>query len=364
MISHSWKNYKGLIIAAVVIGLTLLTHFDAVFYKTPIAEITSIKQVSSQKTKDYFGNQDKTVTQKLSLKFLNTKRQGQNMTISNQYVDSQVLSQKYRVGQEILLSHKKWWSIIGQKRDTILVFTLALMLGLVVYFANRLSLQIIISLVLNFLFFILAILFDINFETVSPIIVFAALTIIFTFITLFMVLGKSRQFVIVFAATVLSTAAGVGIGAIAINLNGANGIHFEYMDFITQFPIPLFYSELLIGVLGASMDEASDISAMLLGMQRERAERTFKDYFMSGMTVGRDIVGSLTNVLFMVFIADTLPMVFLYLRNGNTWSYTIEMTMLLGLLSTIISAIAIVLTVPITSWLAATILTRKKQVIA
>ncbi|OIM30061.1 hypothetical protein ATX64_01670 [Oenococcus oeni] len=357
-----WKKFKWLFLAAIIIVLTVVAHFDYFIYKTPIAEITNVKQVSSEATKDYYGNVDHDITQKLTLKFLNTERRGQEIKISNEYFKSQVITQKYRVGQQILLSHKKWWSIIGQKRDAILVFTLALTLSLIIFFANKLSFQIILSLGLNFIFFLLAILFDINFVSVQPVVVFGVLTIIFAFITSFMVLGKTKQFLIVLLSTLLSTAAGVAIGALTINLNGSSGVHFEYMDYITQFPIPVFYSELLIGVLGASMDEASDISAMLLGMQRERSERAFKEYFVSGMNVGRDIVGSLTNVLFMVFIANTLPMVFLYLRNGNTWSYTIDMAMLLGLLSTIISAIAIVLTVPITSWLAATILTRGKKV--
>ncbi len=357
-----WKKFKWLFLAAIIIVLTVAAHFDSFIYKTAIAEITNVNHVCSEATKDYYGNADHDITQKLTLKFLNTERRGQEIKISNEYFKSQVITQKYRVGQQILLSHKKWWSIIGQKRDAILVFTLALTLSLIIFFANKLSFQIILSLGLNFIFFLLAILFDINFVSVQPVVVFGVLTIIFAFITSFMVLGKTKQFLIVLLSTLLSTAAGVAIGALTINLNGSSGVHFEYMDYITQFPIPVFYSELLIGVLGASMDEASDISAMLLGMQRERSERAFKEYFVSGMNVGRDIVGSLTNVLFMVFIANTLPMVFLYLRNGNTWSYTIDMAMLLGLLSTIISAIAIVLTVPITSWLAATILTRGKKV--
>ncbi|MFT8470195.1 MAG: YibE/F family protein [Oenococcus sp.] len=355
------KLLKWAILLLAVIGLTALTHFDTVFYQTPIAQVVRVKENDSHRTRDYFTNEDRSATQQLTVKFLNTKRKNQKITISNQYVASEVLTQKYRVGQRLLLSHKKWWGIIGQKRDTFLVFTITLMLALTIGLTKKISLRIIGSLGLNFIFFILAILLDINFEDAPAVFIFAILTIVFAFITLLLVLGRRKQFVIVFLSTILSTAAGVGIGAITIAVNHASGIHFEYMDFITQFPIPLFYSELMIGVLGAAMDESSDITAMMFGMQRERADRSFGEYFVSGMRVGRDIVGSLTNVLFMVFIANTLPMVFLYLRNGNTWSYTIDMTMMLGLLSTMISAIGIVLTVPITSWLSASLLSAEKR---
>nr|MDS0176242.1 YibE/F family protein [Oenococcus oeni] len=162
-----WKKFKWLFLAAIIIVLTVAAHFDYFIYKTPIAEITNVKQVSSEATKDYYGNVDHDITQKLTLKFLNTERRGQEIKISNEYFKSQVITQKYRVGQQILLSHKKWWSIIGQKRDAILVFTLALTLSLIIFFANKLSFQIILSLGLNFIFFLLAILFDINFVSVQ-----------------------------------------------------------------------------------------------------------------------------------------------------------------------------------------------------
>lgn len=339
--------------------LTLLTHFDYPLYKTPIGRVQSVRQISSQNTHDYYQNTDQNVTQRLKIRFLNTKRRGQTIYINNQYLKSQVMTQSYHPGQQLLLNRRHWWAIIGLKRDTVLVFVLATAVAILFVITNKMSFQIIISMAANFIFFLLAIIADINFVNISAVFIFAVLTIVFAFFTLLMVLGKSRQFFTVFLSTVLSTSAGVGIGALTIALNGARGIHFEYMDFVTQFPIPLFYSQLMIGVLGAVMDEASDIIAMMFGMQRENADRSFADYFRSGMRVGRDIVGSLTNVLFMVFIADTLPMVFLYLRNGNTWSYTIEMTMMLGMFLTVISAIGIVLTVPITSWLASLLLTKK-----
>jgi uncharacterized membrane protein len=49
-------------------------------------------------------------------------------------------------------------------------------------------------------------------------------------------------------------------------------------------------------------------------------------------------------------------MVFLFLRNGNDWSTIFGMVMNLGILQTVVSAIGIVLAVPVTSAVAATAL--------
>ena len=78
------------------------------------------------------------------------------------------------------------------------------------------------------------------------------------------------------------------------------------------------------------------------------------------MSVGRDIMGTLINVLFMIFMAETLPMVFLMLRNGNNWSYIMDQIMNLGILQSVVSAIGIVLAIPVTSIIVGLVVTRKR----
>ena len=80
------------------------------------------------------------------------------------------------------------------------------------------------------------------------------------------------------------------------------------------------------------------------------------------MNVGRDIMGTLVNVLFMIFIAETMPMVFLMLRNGNNWPYILDQIMNLGILQTVVSGIGIVIAVPVTSALVALIVKHQQVV--
>ena len=98
---------------------------------------------------------------------------------------------------------------------------------------------------------------------------------------------------------------------------------------------------------------------MQFGMRRENVTRQFSDYWQAGLSVGRDIMGTLVNVLFMIFIAETLPMVFLMLRNGNNWAYIMDQIMNLGILQTVVSGIGIVLAVPVTSAIVGWAMSRK-----
>jgi len=96
-----------------------------------------------------------------------------------------------------------------------------------------------------------------------------------------------------------------------------------------------------------------DIVAGLFGLSRQYSIRNqsadFKVYLKSGMSIGQEIIGTLTNVLFMIFIAETLPLTLLLLRNGNTWGYIATVGLNLGMFQAIISIIGILLSVPITS---------------
>ena len=100
----------------------------------------------------------------------------------------------------------------------------------------------------------------------------------------------------------------------------------------------------LVGVLGAVMDEATDMIATLF---RSSVTSQYGTKGTSYWTSCRSRnFGALSNTLFLIFIAEQVPMAVLYLRNGNNWGFTYTMNLSLGMIQTLISAIGIVLTTP------------------
>ena len=130
---------------------------------------------------------------------------------------------------------------------------------------------------------------------------------------------------------------------------------------MTQVPRPLFVAEILLGSLGAVMDESSDIVATLFELKRIDPTVTRLQLFMSGRSIGKSIMGPLVNVLFLIFMADTFTNSLLYLKNGNSWGYTFSMNMSLGMVQSLISGIGIVLAVPVVSFLGALLLGRRNR---
>ncbi|CAK8053565.1 YibE/F family protein [Eupransor demetentiae] len=345
-----------LIILALAVGFAwLLGRNDAALYKQPIAQVVAVKNLSNQSVTDEQGNEDRNKEQELTLRFLN--RSGQ-MKVTNQYYASQAMTEPYRKGDQVILSHQaSGWQIVSLKRDALLAALTVAVLGLMLILVGRRTTSwIMLALLANSVLFAGAIFWDITFKNVNVVVLFCALALLLAVVSLLIVLRFNWQALITCLSTIVATALAMIIMWLALLITGHEGVHFETMSYVTQVPVAVFYAQAVIGVLGAVMDETADIVAGLFGLAREPGQRAFHEYWDAGRSVGKEILGTLINVLFMIFIAETLPMVILMLRNGNNWSYILDQVMNLGILQTVVSAIGIVLAVPVTSLLTALIL--------
>ncbi|MBS9335042.1 YibE/F family protein [Fructobacillus sp. M1-13] len=355
------KNWqKILFIFSLTLFCFLVGRFDSSFYQQPVGEVLSSKTVSSDQSTDEHGNQDESHSQKLKVKLLN--RNEKVVSIENRYLDSKAESERYQKYDQILLNHRnKQYQIDMPKRDSLLFALLGLLAsGLYLSMSKKKFSFLFLSLLVNAGLFLAVIIWDASARSLPVLAVFAVLAVLLSALALYFVLGHGKQALITWLATCLSTMLALFVMAVVIFLTGAKGVHFETMSYVTQVPEPIFYAQAVIGVLGAVMDESGDIVAGLFGLHREHADRAWSEYWTSGLSVGREILGTLTNVLFMIFIAETLPMVILMLQNGNTWSYILDQTMNLGILQTVVSALGIVWSVPVTAFLTASILTKRK----
>lgn len=349
---------KIIIIVLAVVAVWFFLRNDAFLYHGPVGQVTHVTEKMTQATTDEHGNDDQVYTQQLTIAVLNRH---QTLKLTNTYAQSQVITNRYRVGDQLLLETVgEATHILSLKRDAWLGGLTTLFVGLLVIYSRwRATSWLLLSLVLNVVMFGLAIQIDIHDKNANVLLVFSILALCLATASLALVLGKTMQMVLTLVTTIVTTCLTMMILFVVLALTHSKGVHFETMSYVTQLPSAIFMAQTVIGVLGAVMDESADIVAMQFGMQRENASRHFTDYWQGGLSVGRDIMGTLVNVLFMIFIAETLPMVFLMLRNGNNWSYIMDQIMNLGILQTVVSGIGIVLAVPVTSVVVGLVMSRK-----
>ncbi|TGD23187.1 YibE/F family protein [Companilactobacillus suantsaicola] len=354
------KNIRLLIIVGLLVLLaTTFTHFDSFLYHDPIIKVEQTQVTDKQTSTDEYKNTDTQVTQRVTGKFLNTKKRGQKVSFTNTYYRSQLTDNKYRTGQQVILSKSgNHYTAKNIKRDTSVVFTLGIVIFLLYcmkFDRRKLFVSILINIAIYFCY--LQLIIGTHNSALLPSTVITALLISAT--ALLVILGPTYSAVMAYSSTVLATTTALLLSTFILGMTGYSGMHLELNDFELQPYLSVFLSQVIFGVLGVILDETMDISSSLLEMKKEVADISEKKLFKSGINIGRELIGPLINILLFIVIAQNLNVVLLYLSNGNSISYTINMTLSLGIGQLLISAIGIVLTVPITSFIASKVITKK-----
>ncbi|XIF19519.1 MAG: YibE/F family protein [Acetilactobacillus jinshanensis] len=348
-----WKMILGMLIFGFIFLFGMM--HDEGLYSQPIYKVTHVRTLSSNKATDEFHNQDRQTDQKLTGTIMNGTHKGRKLTIDNTYSHSNAMDRKYRVGEEaFLVVHKdiNRSTIKTYKRDVPVAALTYLAICLLLIFLRMSGLTALLSIVVNAVLFVLAVVINGKTEGTKVLMLFGILAVVFSTVTLFLILGFSRQMMITLASTIVGTLAALVISLLVFHLTHEHGIHYESMQYVTQLPQPLFLAESLIGSLGAVMDESTDITSSLFALVRERPLISRKQIFLSGRNIGKSIMGPLINVLFFIFMGSALPLALLFLKNGNSWGYSFTMNMSLGVVQSLISAIGIVLAVLLSSFFA------------
>ncbi|OYS21161.1 hypothetical protein CBF60_04090 [Lactobacillus taiwanensis] len=358
------KIWLSLLVLVVGIVFTIVTYFSTSFANKSVAVITDsqIKDILVDKTKDNYENKDEVRQQTLHLKIVSGRYQGKKFTVTNTYSLSQAVSQKYRPHQRVIVSFIKGKpKLVEPKRDWVVVLSMFLTISLIILITGKQASLLLISMILNSIIFYFVIKSDIRENGTRIFLIYSIATILFTFVSLVIVQGFNQKMLVTLCATLLGVFVSFSIFYLVMKLTHERGIDYEAVDYATQDPRALFLAQTILGVLGAVMDEATDIVSSLYALAKHKSDLTFKELFISGRTLGQEIMGPLINVLVLIFMAEALPMTILYLRDNNTLVYTFKYTLSLGVIQSLSSAIGIVLTVIFATLCSAVFLRNKKQ---
>lgn len=127
---------------------------------------------------------------------------------------------------------------------------------------------------------------------------------------------------------------------------------FYLINLDTEKPIDLtaiVFAAIVIGAMGAIMDVSMDISSSLLELNKHVDDMTFKTMFNSGMSIGRDIMGTMSNTLVLAYIGSSLTSIILLLTYSNSAMHLLNREVIIvEILQALIGSLAIMLTIPFT----------------
>ncbi len=359
---HKKKILLYTLLAICCLFSLIFVNNDYNFYKETIVKVTTVQIVKKEKITDYYKNKDILYTQLLTGKILNGTLKGKTIELKNQYSYSGAADNQYKAGDKLFVSLDNSsinpgkngsseatsaisGTINGLKRDTYLVFIAVLFTIFIIAVGKKKGLFSLLSLIFNVVLFSLVM--DLYLKGINLLLVCSIVVIVFTVFSLILVGGYNQKTFTAIISTLLGTFLTLIIAYIVMKATNERGVRYEEMQFLTHPPHEIFMAEILVGCLGAVMDVCITISSSIYELCETNPELSSKALMDSGREIGKDIMGTMTNVLFFAYVSGGIPMLLVYLKNGFQTGYSFYMNLSLELIRALTGSIGIVLAIPL-----------------
>lgn len=203
---------------------------------------------------------------------------------------------------------------------------------------------------------------------IFPIIFLA--TILISYITLIQQNGKNQKTwsaLVSVSGIMLFLSVAIAIIVSITNAGGLNEIQSiqEDVAFYYTLDIQIPMQKIAVGIvilsaLGAIMDTALSITSAVYEVSLHKQELSRKEYVVSGIQVGKDIIGTTANTLLFAYFGESI-LLFSYLVNMKySWEMILNSKLLFqGLAMMSAGMIACLLAVPVSSYIIAKVISDK-----
>ena len=191
-----------------------------------------------------------------------------------------------------------------------------------------------------------------------------------TIVSLAILGGLSKKTVCAMLGTISGTGLAMIFGIISQTLLRINGMRIPDAEALLQLQqtgVPIHINGLLvagviISALGAVMDVAMSISSALTEVHAANPSLTCKNLIRSGMNIGRDMVGTMTNTLILALLgSSTVLIIYLYSLSLSSNQFLSSSYLAIEVVSSISSSIGVILAVPVTVLISSFALTYQKK---
>lgn len=361
------KNRKfPLYIALLVVIFVLFFYFgdrNEGLYKKTIAKVISISDKSVKSSESNVLKEPLT-KQEITAIIMNGHFKGDKVSLENTTSYSQARDFKLNKGDEVFISLKlnsgkiASAKILDFKRDKYIIYIVSVFVLLILIIGRLKGLKSLSSVIINIFIFAGAIELFISGLNLIAVCIFASF--LFISLSLSIVCGISKKTLSAIIGTMFGTAVTMLIAFLVIFINNSKGIHFEELDFLTHPPETIFYMEILIGTLGAIMDIAVSISSSINEIFSDNPAIETKLLIKSGMEIGKDIMGTMSNTMFFAYISGSIPIILLLLKNGFPISNIVGVNLSLEIMRALVGGIGIVISIPVCIFTSILLLKNKK----
>ena len=203
----------------------------------------------------------------------------------------------------------------------------------------------------------------------SPFAAAVLVVVITTIVTMYLIGGITVKTVSAIAGTTLGVLiAGISAAVFGYfaDIDGYNVSNIETLIYVgqnTKIQIGgLLFAGILIASLGAVMDVAMSVSSAVNEINDKSPGLSWSELFRSGLNVGRDMMGTMSNTLILAFVGGSLSTLVInyaydlpFLQIINSYSIGIE------IMQGIAGSLGVILTVPSAAAITSLLLKRKSR---
>ncbi|MFZ7103491.1 MAG: YibE/F family protein [Peptococcaceae bacterium] len=290
----------------------------------------------------------------------------ENVTTGNPAFDSWVTE-----GDKLVLAYQAvkgkldYVDIEDYERDKYIYRLIGLFILLLVLIGQGKGLKSVITLTITILI-VVEVMLPLLFKGYDPVIVALLAGVIITFFTLVIVGGITRKTI----SAILGTSGGLlAASEIAMyfgkmaHLRGvreeeaqilmsAQGVNFDFQG--------LLFAAMIIGALGAVMDVSMSIASSINEVSNVGRGLGMIGRIRSGMNVGRDIMGTMSNTLILAYTGSSLPLMLLLMAYEPPFLKVINADYIATeLIRSLSGSMGLILSIPITAIMAGVLMGNK-----
>lgn len=295
---------------------------------------------------------------------------GMNAVVANETTDNPAYNVAVKPGQEVVLSMvtenggKPEFNISDYHRAPVLYWLGAVFLAVFLFFGGKNGLKSLAGLLIS-VCLIALVLLPLSMHGFNPLLTAVFICLIATSSSMLLVAGASKKAM----AAILGTVGGVVIAGVAAQivivsapLTGLSSEEAQILRGSVLSQPASFYSGLLaagmlIGALGVIMDVGISVASAVQEVAKTASNLTADQLYESGMNVGRDIMGTMTNTLILAYTGTALPLLLLASQMPSMKLLNLDLVAT-EIASALSGSLGLVCTIPLTALAAAKLMSK------
>ncbi len=309
--------------------------------------------------------------QTVKLRIIEGALSGKEFIIDNELTDNPAYNVEVEPGQEVVVALDQKpdgtleINIADYNRTPVLTWLLAAFLIAFLVFGGKQGVKSLLALLITVLL-VACVLLPLSLQGFNPLMVSVFICLAATATSILLIGGFTKKSL----AAIMGTIGGVIVAGIAAQLviwyaplTGLSSEEAQILRGSVLVQKPPFYSGLLaagmlIGALGVIMDVGISIASAVSEISKADAKMTMKELYDSGMNVGRDIMGTMTNTLILAYTGGALPLLLLATQMPSIKLVNLDL-FATEVASALSGSLGLVFTIPLTAIVAARVMSPK-----